>query len=231
MLLERIKTFSDLYDLYRLDSCLGYFMQYEIPLNEPAKNGGYIPQNENEALQNGKHLLSSFIEEVRGFLPYAEAYDLSPKMLGLLKELGITRLTTFTNTNTVHAKNDLLYNGKDLPVLDLFMLSNHDDLPLRRWWFENAEKAALIAKHYGWNYKKILTSEQQRELIQMVYEANSIFHINMLYDLLLGDLTWSPEDEGVNSPGTKSDKNWTYRFKLSVEELVASPRLRQFAAP
>ena len=231
MLLERIHTLSSIYDLYRLDTCLGYFMQYEIPINESPKKGSYVPQSKEKALQNGKRLLTSFIKEANLCIPYAEAYDFSPQMLELLKELGIARLTTFTETNTVHTKAKLLYSGKDLPVLDLFMLSNHDDLPLRRWWFENSEKATLIAKYYGWNYKQILTSEQQRALIQMVYEANSIFHINMLYDLLPGDLTWPPEEEGVNSPGTKSDKNWTYRFKLSVEELVASPKLRQYAAP
>ena len=35
--------------------------------------------------------------------------------------------------------------GKNLPVLELFMLSNHDNRPLCRWWFENPEKAGLIS--------------------------------------------------------------------------------------
>ena len=51
------------------------------------------------------------------------------------------------------------------------------------------------------------------------------------YDLLPANLTYPPEDEGVNVPGTLSDKKWTYRFKLSVEELTTNAELRTLATP
>jgi len=231
MLLERIQTYGRLYDLYRLDSCLGYFAQFEIPLGRPAKEGAYFPSNEDEAIQNGKKVITSFINEVKNLLPYAEAFAMSPRMYQVLEDFGIAKLKTFVGTNTTYSADRLLYSGKDLPILELFMLSNHDNLPLRRWWFENPEKAGLISKYYGWNYEKILTTEQQRQLIDMVYEANPIFHINMLYDLLPANLTKPPEEEGINVPGTYSDKNWTYRFKPSVEELITNSELRSLATP
>jgi len=176
-------------------------------------------------------VITSFINEVKNLLPYAEAFAMSPRMYQVLEDFGIAKLKTFVGTNTTHSANRLLYSGKDLPILELFMLSNHDNLPLCRWWFENPEKAGLISKHYGGTYKKVLTTEQQRQLIDMVYEASPIFHINMLYDLLPANLTKPPEEEGINIPGTYSDKNWTYRFKLSVEELTTNSEIRSLAAP
>jgi 4-alpha-glucanotransferase len=101
MLLERIHNFSLIYDIYRLDSCLGYFSQYEIPLNSHPKEGKFVPSNEQAALDNGK---------------------------------------------------------------------------------------------------KILTSLSQ-------------------------------QDEGINIPGTNVPTDWTYRFKLSVEELISNPEVRSFAMP
>ena len=79
-------------------------------------------------------------------------------------------------------------------------------MPLRKWWVVNPEKAKLIAKHYDWQYSQNLTDNQQKQLIEMSYQAEAIFHINMLYDLIPGSLSWKPEDEGLNVPGTVSGK-------------------------
>ena len=118
-----------------------------------------------------------------------------------------------------------------MEYLTVFMLSNQDFLPLRKWWVVNPEKAKLIAKHYDWEYSQNLTDNQQKQLIEMSYQAEAIFHINMLYDLITGSLSWKPEDEGFNVPGTISDKNWTYRFKPSTETITTDPKIRQFASP
>jgi len=231
MLLERVRNFSQLYDLYRLDSCLGYFSQFEIPINSHPREGAFVPSDPDEAFQSGSKILISFINEMPQFLPYAEAFSMSPRMLEFLEAAGIVKLKTIVGNNSLFPRRKMILNGKEQVILELFMLSNHDNLPLRRWWYENPKEAGFMAKQYGWRYTKHLSRSQQLQLIRKVYDGTPIFHINMLYDLLPPHLTWPPEDEGINIPGTKSDKNWTYRFKLSVEELTANREVRSFVAP
>jgi 4-alpha-glucanotransferase len=48
------------------------------------------------------------------------------------------------------------------------------------------------------------------------------------YLALIPGMTWpNPEDERINIPGTFSDKNWSYRFKPSVEEIVSNADLNK----
>ncbi|MCB1109436.1 MAG: 4-alpha-glucanotransferase [Chlamydiia bacterium] len=231
MLTQRIKCFSRLYDLYRLDSCLSYFAQFEIPIGKHPIQGAYVPANGEEAFASGKRILTSFIQAAPHFLPYAEAFAMSPKMYQLLEDFGIAKLKTYIGTNTVHSADDLLYNGEELPLLGFFMLSNHDNMPLQKWWAQHPAKATLLAKHYGWKYTRNLTTAQQKFLIQMTYSARPIFHVNMLYDLIPASLAYPPEKQGINVPGTDSEMNWTYRFKLSVEEITTNQLIRSLAMP
>lgn len=231
MLTERIRCFSQIYDIYRLDNSLGYFAQYEIPSGMHPKDGAYVPANEEEALENGKWVITSFVHAMPQLLPYAEAFALSRRMYQMLEDFGIAKLKTYAGTNNTHSINHLLYNGDHLPFLILFMLSNHDNQPLRKWWYNHPEKATRLATSYGWKYRKNLTTDQQKSLIQMVYRARSIFHINMLYDLIPAKFSYPPNEEGINVPGTFSDENWTYRFRLSVEEITKNSLIRSLATP
>jgi 4-alpha-glucanotransferase len=229
--LERVKNFSKLYDLYRLDNCLGYFSQFEIPLNGSTTEGVFVPSDPKEAFQNGKDLLLSFIQEAPSFLPYAEAFAMDQEMLAFLEEAGICKLRTVIGHNNLYPLEELLFDGKKEPLLEVFMLSNHDNPTLQRWWSENPKPAKIMAHHYQWTYTKTLKQAEQFELIRLIYNARPIFHINMLYDLIPPHLCLPPQDQGIHVPGGFSLPHWTYRFKLSVEQIVSNKEIRFLANP
>ncbi len=70
------------------------------------------------------------------------------------------------------------------------------------------------------------------------HHSNSLFHINLLqeYLALMPNYVWpDAEDERINLPGIVSDKNWSYRFRPSIEQITSDSRLaewmRQLIAP
>jgi len=60
------------------------------------------------------------------------------------------------------------------------------------------------------------------------HRSNSIFHINLLneYLHLIPAMTWPLlEDERINDPSSKDNKNWTYRFRMNFEEIAQNTQL------
>jgi 4-alpha-glucanotransferase len=88
-------------------------------------------------------------------------------------------------------------------------------------WHRLGVKA--FARQIGWKYYKQPTVLQKEQLLWQQMRSNSLFHIELLQDMLPPNLTHSPKDERINFPGTVSDKNWSYCYKLTVEQLVNNP--------
>ena len=79
-------------------------------------------------------------------------------------------------------------------------------------------------------YEPILTKANRTKILQDSHSANCIFHINLLSEYLaLFDELVSPrlEDERINIPGKILDTNWTYKMKISLEELSNHEPLKQ----
>ncbi len=64
-----------------------------------------------------------------------------------------------------------------------------------------------------------------RAVLKSNLQANSIFCINTIIDLLYLDGVFSGDayQYRINTPGTVSDKNWSFRLPLSLEELLKHP--------
>lgn len=69
------------------------------------------------------------------------------------------------------------------------------------------------------------TSDLMREILRFILNSNCLFCINNIFDLLY--LSASSKDKDnyclyrINTPGTISEKNWSIRIPLSLEELLA----------
>ena len=108
-------------------------------------------------------------------------------------------------------------------------VSTADSEPLQLWWQTHAEDAKAFAALFHWTYSPDLTHEQRLQILHAAHHTPSLFHINLLqeYLALFPELVWeNPADERINIPGKVLPTNWTYRFRLSVEEIIAHEGLR-----
>ena len=226
LILDRVKTFSWIYDMYRLDFCKGYFYQYEIPRGYPAVDGKFVPVTLDEAVANGKQILTE-MSHAAPALPIAEDLGMAPATKDVLIKYGIPGWHIFVFINSLNGIDNQILPGQNAPVLSVSQISNHDNPPLRLWWKDNPDRAKAIAAKEGWTYSSELTLLQQQQLLWEDLHSNSLFHIELLQDMLPPDLMKPIDEQRINYPGTISDINWTYRYKLSVEEILHTPATSQ----
>ncbi|MFS8563415.1 MAG: hypothetical protein LVR00_03435 [Rhabdochlamydiaceae bacterium] len=75
-----------------------------------------------------------------------------------------------------------------------------------------------------------LSFDQRVTILHDAHHTASIFHINLLqeYLALFPELSWpNPLDERINIPGTVLPTNWSYRFRPSIEEILAHKPLKE----
>lgn len=224
LILNRVKTFSLLYDLYRLDFAKGYFYQYEIPIDSSPKTGRYFPETMEQAIQNGKTILLDMIHTAP-ILPVAEDIGMAEQSKAVLRSFGIAGLDLFVFQNSIRSPKEQILPGEGAELLSVSQLTNHDNPPLRLWWNNHPDRAKSLAEKLKWTYSPKLTLEQQQQLLWMDMHSKSLFHIQMFQDLLPPDLSHPTNTQRINVPGTVTPENWTYRYKLSVEEIAQSPQL------
>ncbi len=116
------------------------------------------------------------------------------------------------------------YPVEDYPFLSVCAPSVHDTSTMRQWWREEPDHHGFL-ESLGIN--EVLGEDYDIEtavkVIRGLMQSRSALTILPLQDFLAlsDDLrTDNPEDERINLPGTVTDKNWTYRIKVSVEELA-----------
>ncbi len=215
------------YDIFRIDHVLGFFRIWAIPPHHPSKEGYYIPENEKEWEPQGRELLNMIIG-FTSMLPIAEDLGTVPKIVRpVLKELGICG-TKVMRWERKYEEGNQYIPFQHYPPASLTCVSTHDSETLTLWWKNYKDEAKVFAEFKGWPYAPELTEKQREEILWDSHHTSSLFHVNLLqeYLALFPDLIWpSPEDERINVPGTVSIKNWTYRFKPSVEEIVGHREL------
>jgi 4-alpha-glucanotransferase len=219
---QRLKTAEEFFDLYRIDHVVGFFRIWAVPLEKPTE-GHFIPEDPALWLGQGREILEMMIE-ASPMLPLAEDLGTIPDCVRpLLKELGICK------TNLIRWQRDWKGDGSYLPFnqyepFSLTTLSTHDSDPVPLWWKKFPEEATLFATFKHWNYQPDLSSDQHLAILRDSHHTASYFHINLLQEtlLLFPELSWpNLEEERINVPGTLLPTNWTYRFRPSVEEIVA----------
>ena len=107
-------------------------------------------------------------------------------------------------------------------------VSTHDSETLALWWRDTDHEAKAFAAYKGWNYTPELSTDQRKEILWESHHTSSLFHINLLpeYLAIFPDMVWPRlEDERINIPGYVLPTNWTYRFRLSLEEITSNEKL------
>lgn len=226
---RRLAYASNFYDIYRIDHILGFFRIYAMEPGQSAFEGKYIPENRDEWLDHGKEILSILCNYTQ-MLPIGEDLgDVPDHVREVISDLGICGTKVIRWERKKMGDHPFIDPMKYNPI-SMSTVSTHDSETLFLWWRDEPKEAKDYAKYKGWEYNPSLTKEKQREMLRESHHTESFFHINLLgeYLALFPELVWeNPEDERINIPGTVSPKNWTYRIRPSIEELVSHQALAE----
>lgn len=227
--IERLRTAENFYDLYRIDHIVGFFRIWAIPLKLPAKLGHFEPVDEKKWIPQGEGIMRVMLAN-SPMLPIGEDLGtVPPEVRQCLRRLGICGTKVMRWERDWHGDQSFINPNNYIPE-SMTTVSTHDSETLKQWWKNQPKEATLFAKSQGWNYTPELAPAQQFAILLASHRSGSLFHINLLqeYLALIPNMTWpNLEDERINVPGLISDKNWSYRFRPSVEEIIENRELKQ----
>lgn len=219
---KRLGIASQFYDIFRLDHIVGFFRIWSIPNGHKGLDGHFYPSEESKWVDLGTKNLMLMLQNCV-MLPIGEDLGVvSTEIRGCLKKLGIcgTKVMRWER----YWKGDLTFiNVKDYDAESMTTVSTHDSETLQMWWKNQKEEAQEYGRSKSWEYEPILSIEQRKSILSDSHHSNSLFHINLLneYLALIPGMTWpNPEDERINNPSTPTNKNWTYRFLPSFEQIA-----------
>lgn len=225
--IERLQISSLYYHIYRLDHAVGFFRIWAIPLGKQGNEGGFIPENPAEWIEHGQKILMAMLNNCM-MLPIAEDLGTVPPLVrACLLTLGICGTKVIRWEREWETTREFIPYSK-YPAVSMTTVSTHDSETLQGWWKNAPKEAEDFADFKNWWYDPILDHDGQRDILRDSHHTHSLFHINLLqeYLVLVPGGTWpNVEDERINVPGECSDRNWSYKFKFSVEELTQNNAL------
>jgi 4-alpha-glucanotransferase len=226
---ERLRVQEELYHLYRLDHLVGFFRLYAIDPHKKASEGTFIPKTPSEWKPLGEEILTMMINAT-SMLPLGEDLGDVPSIVRQsMVDLGVPGLKVLRWERRWHTDQSFL-PPKAFSPESVTTVSTHDSSTLRGWWEEDPTASQRLANDYGLDYKEKLSSPLLFKLLHISHHSGSLFHINLFneYLSLFPELTHGdPEKERINRPGTISTHNWTYRTKVSLEEILLHEGLQK----
>jgi 4-alpha-glucanotransferase len=225
---QRLKVASHFYHIYRIDHVVGFFRIWAIPKGKPGREGKFIPEERSSWIPQGEKILRMMLEE-SVMLPIGEDLgSIPPLVRTCLTGLGICG-TKVMRWERMWEEDKRFIKPEDYPVASMTTVSTHDSETLQLWWMKNIYEIKDFCKYKGWSFTYDLLRSRHREILWDSHHSASLFHINLLqeYFPLIPGLSWlDAEDERINVPGIVSNKNWTYRFRPYVEEIIANNQLK-----
>jgi 4-alpha-glucanotransferase len=227
--IKRLEVASSYYDIFRIDHVVGFFRIWAIPYGSKAKEGHFVPQEENLWIPQGEKIMNQMIS-ASSMLPIGEDLGVVPtNVRTTLRDLGILG-TKVMRWERIWNEDKRFIRIEDYIPESLTTVSTHDSDTLVLWWQKSGEESQDFAKFKGWSWQNTITQDQLYEILNDSHHTSSLFHINLLqeYLSLFKELCYNdPEKERINLPGIVNETNWCYRFKPSVEELTNHKGLKE----
>lgn len=221
---QRLSVASHFYHLYRIDHIVGFFRIWAKPIENTEARGAFIPDHPEQWIAQGERLLRMMLESCP-MLPIGEDLGVvPPEVRQCLLSLGICG-TKVLRWERKWNEDRRFTNFQEYLPASMTTVSTHDSDTLQLWWENSPKEARDFADFKGWIYTFELSKPHHQEILWDSHHTSSLFHINLLqeYLALIPGMTWpNPDDERINIPGVISDRNWTYRFRPSVEEIAMS---------
>lgn len=224
---KRLLVASFYYQIFRIDHVVGFFRIWGVPPGKSAKEGRFIPEDEAKWIPQGKEIMEVMLDACL-MLPIGEDLGVVPtNVRTTLRELGIC------GTKVMRWERVWNEDSRFIPVQEyipesLTTVSTHDSETLVLWWKNNPQEAKDFAKFKNWEYSPNLSHDQLYDILYTSHHSGSLFHVNLLqeyFSLFKELVNEDPEKERVNLPGIMNETNWCYRFKPSVEEILAHKEL------
>jgi 4-alpha-glucanotransferase len=184
-----------------------------------------LSQNEVEWKQAGEEILNA-LDRFSGMIPCAEDLGAVPGFVrDSLKQRETLGIDVIRWTRSLDDGSYIPAEGYRETAISV--LSTHDTSLALDWWqgLVSGEKE-YAEKFFFLDRKSELPRDNEEVmlgLLSFAFSANSLFSIQMLQDLLYKKeygIIENPALHRINVPGTENDRNWTYRFNFTIEELA-----------
>ncbi len=206
----RAKAAAATYDVRRIDHAIGYFRQYIR--DEATPRGRFVPSDEAAQQARGE----------RSFRILSEGASIVAEDLGVIPRFArdtLARLKLPGYHVMRWSREDGVYRDpRHYAEVSLVTTGTHDTETLHAWWL-NAQQWEREAVCRTWPELKRFSSppafgpELHEALLRAALNAQSGWCILPWQDVFA-------ETERVNTPGTVSPNNWSYRMRVDVEELL-----------
>lgn len=224
---KRLELASHCYHIYRIDHIVGFYRIWGIPLQASAKEGKFFPEDQRLWIPQGDEILRMMLE-ASPMLPIGEDLGVVPtEVRQNMRSLGICG-TKVMRWERVWNEDRRFISPSDYIPESLTTLSTHDSETLNLWWQNHPDEAQDFCHFKDWDYENTLSIIKHQDILFDSHQSNSLFHINLLQEYLavFPEMTWpNLEDERINIPGLVLDRNWTYRFRPSIEEFIHHDKL------
>jgi 4-alpha-glucanotransferase len=182
--------------------------------------------------ENGRKLLSVLAKEA-DMLVCAEDLGAVPNCVpSVLQDLGILALRVERWSRDWKQPESPYIPFSKYPRLSVCTTSNHDSSTLLGLWNEHDFDRDFYWKHIGQSEcsPAVLSEEHVKLIIESLFNSNSLLAILPLQDFMALSQKFIPQDpdvDRINTPGTVSAKNWSWRMPCLLEELLSETELNE----
>ncbi len=189
-----------------------------------------LTENEEEWKQAGEEILDA-LDRFSGMIACAEDLGAVPGFIReSLKERETLGIDVIRWTRSMEDGSYIPPEGYRETAISV--LSTHDTSLAIEWWKgltggekEYAERYFFLDRGFS-----LPTTEEEimLGLLRFAFSTKSLFSIQMLQDLLYKpeyEIQIEPTLHRINVPGTQNEKNWTYRFRFTIEDLEKDKEL------
>jgi 4-alpha-glucanotransferase len=192
----------------------------------------------NEAKQedlwskNGYKLLNVLSKEA-DMLVCAEDLGAVPNCVpNVLQDLGILALRVERWSRDWKQPESPYIPFSQYPRLSVCTTSNHDSSTLLGLWNEHDFDRDFYWKHIGQSGRSpsVLSEEHVKLIIENLFNSNSLLAILPLQDFMALSQKFIPQDpdvDRINTPGTVSTENWSWRMPCLLEKLLNETELNK----
>ena len=226
---KRLEMCEEYFHIYRIDHVIGFYRLWLIPPGKAPSEGFFSPNKLDVAIKKGHEILKNIVEFSK-MLPVAEDLGVVPP--GITKSL---RKLGIAGTNVLRWERDYETDLHLIPLdeyeaLSMTTVSTHDSETLELWWQNRPKAVKEFCDLVDLPYQKSLTREMRYEILKKSHASSSLLHINLFqeYLALFDDLiSRDVKKERINVPGYVLPTNWTYRFRLPMEEIARHSHLKK----
>lgn len=222
---QRIRRMTALFDGLRVDHLVGFYRTYARP---PGGEAFFSPAEEPEQLAQGERLMRLF--QASGAAIVAEDLGTVPDFVrDSLRRLDIPGCKVLRWERDWHAEGQPFIDPGLYAPVSAAMTGTHDTEPQADWWevtdvgTRTAAVRLPVLQAHAIDVDAPWSDRVRDALLEQAYAAGSEELFLPVQDLF----GWR---DRINTPGTVSDRNWTWRLSWPLDDWLSRPETAERAA-